>query len=65
MCHPGLHITLGIFHRLFTLLEDACHELDLKIVMKDGLDDGGVCYGHYVEPVRKQPQLKDNVERYT
>jgi hypothetical protein len=27
---PGLHISLGIFHRLFSLLEDACHRLDVK-----------------------------------
>ena len=28
---PGLHISLGIFQRLFTLLEDSCHELDMKL----------------------------------
>lgn len=31
MCPPALHITLGVFFRLFTLLEDACHELDLEM----------------------------------
>ncbi len=28
---PGLHISLGIFYRLFSLLEDACHQMDFKV----------------------------------
>ena len=28
VCPPGLHITLGVFQRLFDLLEEECHELD-------------------------------------
>ena len=28
---PGLHITLGIIQRLFKLMEDECHDLDLQI----------------------------------
>ena len=28
---PGLHISLGVFDRLWTLLEDACTELDLLL----------------------------------
>ncbi len=31
MCLPGLHITLRVFHRLFTLFEDECHQLDLQL----------------------------------
>ena len=31
MCPPGLHITLGIFQRLFNLLEEECHQLDLSV----------------------------------
>lgn len=32
MCLPGLHITTqGIFVKLFDLLEDACHQLDLQL----------------------------------
>ena len=63
VCLPGLHITLGIFYRLFTLLEEACHKQDLRVVMEDSVDDGGVSYGRYVEAVRKLPQLKDTAER--
>ena len=28
---PGLHITLGVFYRLWSLLEQACHQLDLEL----------------------------------
>lgn len=31
MCVPALHISLGIFSRLFQLYEQACHELDVKL----------------------------------
>ena len=31
MCIPGLHITLGIYLKLFNLLEDKCHAYDIKI----------------------------------
>lgn len=32
VCIPGLHISLGIFFRLFTLLEDEVHCLDYQTV---------------------------------
>ena len=28
---PGLHITLGVFFRLWSLLEEECHQLDLEL----------------------------------
>ncbi|KAL5516708.1 hypothetical protein EMCRGX_G002113 [Ephydatia muelleri] len=33
VCPPGLHITLGIFTKLYGLLEDECHALDLELVL--------------------------------
>ncbi|KAL5515787.1 hypothetical protein EMCRGX_G001007 [Ephydatia muelleri] len=30
---PGLHITLGIFTKLYGLLEDECHALDLELAL--------------------------------
>ena len=30
VCPPGLHLSLEIFQRLFNLLEEDCHLLDLK-----------------------------------
>lgn len=35
MCIPGLHLSLGIFNRLWTLLEAACQELDFKIALEN------------------------------
>ena len=34
VCPPGLHITLGIFYRLWCLLEAGCHELDLELAKR-------------------------------
>eukprot|EP00731_Ephydatia_muelleri_P009881 Em0005g467a len=31
VCLPGLHITQGIFVKIFDLLEDACRQLDLQL----------------------------------
>ena len=36
---PGLHITLGIFDRLFDLLEEACHQLDIKLAESGRQED--------------------------
>ena len=33
VCLPGLHITLGVYLRLFTLLEDECHALDVEMTL--------------------------------
>ena len=33
VCLPGLHITQGIFVKLFNILEDECHKLDLTLAI--------------------------------
>ncbi len=38
VCIPGLHISLGVFYRLYGLLEEAAHELDLLIAITLGRD---------------------------
>lgn len=58
MCPPGLHITLGIFLRLFVLLEDRCHELDLLAELQ-GSGEAGRSYERYVTALRQQRALKD------
>ncbi len=67
MCPPGLHITLGIFYRIFSLLEEECHLLDLAIV-EDSIDEGGVIgllgWGHFVEDSKKAKQICDDLERW-
>ena len=65
VCLPGLHITLGIFYRLFTLLEDDCHKLDIRVALeKDSALDGGVSYGHYITAIEQRKQIKYDLERY-
>ncbi len=55
MCPPGLHITLGIFYRLFTLMENEC---DLDVVGEDSIDEGGVSWGQRLK------QVGDDLERW-
>ena len=38
MCLPGLHISLGIFQRLFNLLEEECHNLYLLLAAHSDTD---------------------------
>ena len=45
----GLHISLGIFYRLFSLLENECHELDIMVASEDCAEKGGASYGHYAK----------------
>jgi hypothetical protein len=60
VCPPALHITLGIFFRLFTLLENACHELDARGLLQ-GVD-GGAAYEAYVVSYRREVDLADKCE---
>ena len=61
VCPPGLHITLGIFYRLFKLLEEACHELDLTAKFSDS--QAGSTYDRYITALRQQSSLKESEER--
>ena len=58
VCPPGLHITLGIFLRLFVLLEVECHKLDVSEQM-GGSVSSGPSYDKYVAALHQQTQLKD------
>jgi hypothetical protein len=46
---------LGIFFRLFSLLEDECHELDARCLLQ-GVD-GGSAYQAYVQSYRREVEL--------
>ena len=68
VCPPGLHITLGIFFRLFSLLEDECHELDLAHMLHGA--QAGSSYEQYLVSLQKKRDteeevrhLKDEVQR--
>ena len=56
MCIPGLHISLGIFDRLWELLENACNELDLAIIKDQHQAMDG--FGQYVKALDDVQQLR-------
>ena len=65
MCLPGLHITLGIFYRLFCLLEDECRNLDLKVATESSAAEGGPSYSRHVDSLKTLMKLKDDLARYS
>ena len=64
VCLPGLHITLGIFDRLFSLLEDCCHELDLSVALEvNAIAAGGHTYSQYVSALKEVKTLKEEEKK--
>ena len=61
MCPPSLHISLGIFFRLFTLLEDACHELDVLASLQQTSADAGSSFSRYREALQRQSNIRDSI----
>ena len=60
VCLPGLHITLGVFYRLFTLFEDQCHELDLEMATLSTPQTGDrPAYHTHSNTVHKERELTD------
>ena len=59
VCIPGLHLSLGIFNRLFTLLEDACEDLDAKLA-ENVVTAGGASFRNYSVALK---HLKEVVEK--
>ena len=58
VCVPGLHLSLGIFNRLWTLLEDACTELDLQLAeVGVGDNTGGGSFSQYSAILNERSQL--------
>ena len=62
VCLPGLHISLGVYDRLWALLEGACTGLDL--LLAEHTQEGGVgsTYSRFVAALRKRDQLKSSRE---
>ena len=58
MCLPGLHVTQGIFQKLFGLLEEACHELDLKLACHFTSEIQHGSYSEYVHKLRELTKTK-------
>ena len=63
VCPPGLHISLGIFFRLFTLLEDECHELDVCHSSQLQGSTAGSSFHAFVTAMKRQAELRDSIDR--
>ena len=61
---PGLHISLGIFLRLFTLLEDACHELDVSVALQPIPGSAGPSFVQYADALQQQSTLPDDIDTF-
>ena len=68
MCPPGLHITLGIFFRLWSLLEEDCHLLDIELAKRTAPESvDRAAFVDYSTAIKKQSQLKEQrleLEKY-
>ena len=60
---PGLHISLGIFFRLSTLLEDECHELDVTYSLRIQGSTAGSTFNTFTTALRRQSTLRYNINR--
>ena len=58
---PILHISLGVFFRLFTLLEDECHELDVSHSLELQGSIAGSGFNTFVTAVKRQRDSKDKI----
>ena len=58
---PGLHISLGIFYRLFTLLESSCNEWDLELAQYASQPDTLHSYKLYSSAVHNLVKLKQEL----
>ena len=61
VCLPGLHISLGVYDRLWELLEGACTGLDL--LLAEHMQEGGIgnSYDRFVAALRKREQLQSSL----
>ena len=63
MCPPGLHISLGIFFRLYTLLEDDCHQLYVTHTLELQGSTAGSTFNTFVSDLQCQSTLRDSMDR--
>ena len=66
VCLPGLHITLGIFFRLFSLLEDECHCLDLEVAKRNIVQpDDRTTFASYASSLHRRTSLQEEKDQLT
>ena len=63
---PGLHISLGVFHKFFKMLEDECSVLDIKIAEKLAEKEEGTGnenFQSFIESVEKMSRVKTSIAK--
>ena len=65
MCPPGLHVSLGILFRLFTLLEDDCNQLDVCHSLELQGSTAGSTFSVFIGALQRQSTLRDSMDRVT
>ena len=62
---PGLHITLGIYYRLFTLLETECRSLDCLLVAcsRGELVGAGPSFEDHVATMTERKALREVADK--
>ena len=65
---PGLHISLGIFMKLWTLLEAECHKLDLELAQHTTGSTGDrkayLKYSAAIHDLTRLGEEKEKAEQY-
>ena len=60
---PGLHISQGIFLKIFNLLENACHDLDVKMALiHSGHTTLSPSYTHHVLNLQELNRAKAELD---
>ncbi len=64
VCIPDLHMSLGIFSRLYELLEEECHSLDLQLAHSTSSDNSESSFAKYsaalTELCRREKELQSH-----
>ena len=63
ICLPALHITLGVFYRLFQLLERDCHDLDIKKAVLQSSTPTHQSYAMYSAAAQRVHSIVDELEQ--
>ena len=63
---PGLHISLGVFHKFFKMLEDKCSVLDIKIAEKLAEKEEGAGnenFQSFIQLVEKMSRVETSIAK--
>ena len=63
---PGLHISLGVFHKFFKMLEDECSVLDIKIAEKlaeKAEGAGNENFQSFIELIEKMSHVETSIAK--